>query len=563
MATLFGMDTQSSHLDLIKWSDFTTWNGGETAAFAGRNFIGGNFLWAHAEATDAKSHAHPENPSLLNLVGPSLIAPIQGPLKDRQQFTGLRGFLAGAIDAQALCRKIVNGIATAEFSMPDEGSVYLWLTVDPSVPFSADYWAGWADRVNQFPATGVPHVTTGQPFLAAILCQYTRDPQNILRPDPHVVAAVAAKAPGKNARLWAYWADAPDATGVAPNPAIDWTSTFDAATAPSIWRIGPVALPPPGTVNNTFAIDALMPSDPMLPSITSYMLTVNKWQPTVPGVFNMGISASLIDPSPNDQVTDAQITCMQNTPLPPMADQGVKFPAGVNVTFVGRYVEQVDHQGKTHLVELPEVKRVNSANLGFFSVWQRGSPNAAVYFDPTNHPGTRDAKQAFFDCWVLQQPPQTPIFFAIDFDAPDPNPPGDARDKDWITTYFVEIAAARDAFAQQHPDSYFLIGAYAVGGALEWLYEQGVVTFFWQTPSLGSTGQQPPNRPWYHANRWQFLGVDNQNPFPGNWNCVPGADPDVDWGDGGSWFVTDDLNQQLIDAAFKASIYGWGVLDPP
>jgi hypothetical protein len=210
------------------------------------------------------------------------------------------------------------------------------------------------------------------------------------------------------------------------------------------------------------------------------------------------------------------------------------------------------------------VKRINSANIGFFSVWQYGSPNKAAYFDPANHPGTRDAKEAFFDCGGLRQPPQTPVFFAIDFDAPDLTPPtGNANAKDWITTYFTEIAAARDAYAQQHPDSYFLIGAYAVGGALQWLYEQGLISFFWQTPSTGSTGQAKPNRPWYHANRWQFKGTDAANPFPGGWPCVDGADPECDWGDGGSWFITDDLNQQLVDAEYKASIYGWGVLDPP
>ncbi len=561
----FGIDTLGTHLDLIKWSDFTTWNGGATAVFAGRNFIGGNFLWAHAEATDAKTHAHPENPALLNLVGPSLIAPIQGPQKDRQQLIGNRGFLAGAIDAQAICRKVVNGLATGEFSVPAEGTLHLWLAVDATAPFSADYWAGWADRVNQYPGTSVPGVNAGQPFMAAILCQYTRNAQNVLQPDPHVTAAVATKVPGKDTRLFAYWADAPDLTGVVSNPAIDWTTTFDPATAPSLWRMGPPAAPPPGAVlNTTFSIDAVAPVDPMFPSITSYMLTVNKWQPTIPGVFNMGVSASLVDPPPNDHVTDAQIACLQSTPLPAMSDQGVNFPAGVNVTFVGRYVEQVDHHGQTHYVDSAEVLRINNANIAFFSVWQKGAPNTAAYFDPANHPGTADGKEAFFDCGVsLQQPPQTPVFFAIDFDAPDPTPPGDARDKDWITTYFTEIAAARDAFAQQHPDLYFLIGAYAVGGALEWLYEQGLVSFFWQTPSPGSTGQQPPNRPWYHANRWQFKGVDASNPFPGNWNCIGGADPDADWGDGGSWFVTDDLNQRLIDAQFNASIYGWSLLDPP
>jgi hypothetical protein len=565
----FGIDTLVTHLDLIEWSAFTTWSGGDTAAFAGRNFIGGNFLWAHAEATDAKTNPHPENPALLNIVGAPLIAPIQGPQKDRQQLTGLRGFLAGAIDAQALCRKVTNGIVTTEFSMPAEGAVYLWLAVDPSAPLSADYWNGWADFINQFPAASVPHVAGGQPFLAGILCRYTRNPRNLFQPDAQVVTAVTTKLSGRDARAWAYWADAPDPSpnGIGPPTQIDWASTFDPATIPLLWRMGNIGAQPPLTgVVSQFSVDAAMPPETLLPPVTAYMLVANKWQPTIPGVINMGVSASLIDAPPNDHVTDAQIACLQTTPFPAIQSvRGETFPAA-NVTIVGRYVEQVDHQGKSHSVDQAEVLRINNANIGFFSVWQRGNPNTPAYFNPAGHPGTRDAQDAFFDCGTsLQQQPQTPIFFAVDFDAPDTKPArgGDPHDEEWIKTYFQEIATARDAFAQQHPDSYFLIGVYGVGGVLEWLYEQGLVSYFWQSPSSGGTGNESQHRPWYHANRWQFLGINAANPFPGGWHCIDGADPDADWGDGGSWFLTDDLNRQLMDAQYRAGFYGWGILDPP
>ncbi len=567
----FGIDTVTTHLDLINWPTYTAWSGGSTPTFAGRNFIGGDYLWGRAEATNAKIHPHPEDPTLLDLVGPSLIAPMQGMQTDRQQFTGLRGFLAGALDAQALCRRIVSGLTATEFSMPDLGVVNLWLTVDPRAPFSADYWAGWANYVNQYPATGIPGTSAPQPFYASIICQYAQDAKKILQPDPHVTAAVAVNAPGKNTRLFAYWADAPDPNhdGLPPNPQINWTGTFDPTTTPLIWRVGKGVGDAGGTpTDQDYCVDAIIPPLPLIPPITAFMLTANKWQPTIPGILNIGISASLVDPPPADQVTDAQVTCLQLTPLPEMPDvlnNSLMFPS-ISVSTVGRYIEQTDAHGKTHSVNAAEVLRLNNANIAMFSVWERGAPNTTAYFDPAQDRGTTDGHDAFFDCGVsLQQPPQTPVFFAVDYDAGDPDPVqgGGPNAKNYISQYFAKVALARDAFAQQHPDRYFLIGVYAAGAVLEWLYELGHVSYFWQSPSTGTAGNQPPNHPWYHANRWQFRAVDASHPMPGNWNCVPGADPDTDWGDGGSWFLTDDLNQQLINAQATAVFYGWDVLDPP
>ena len=60
----FGIDTFRSRLDLIDYRDFRIWNGarivqdvlvGGTPLFAGRKFLGGDFIWGHAEATNASS----------------------------------------------------------------------------------------------------------------------------------------------------------------------------------------------------------------------------------------------------------------------------------------------------------------------------------------------------------------------------------------------------------------------------------------------------------------------------------------------------------------------------
>src|SRR5438128_1450132 len=111
---LFGIDMFGAHLDQIRdagWDEFKIWNGGKLvngkveggdAAFAGRNFLGGSFLWGHAEATDAKTHPHPEDLTKIHPVV-TRIAPIQAPQPDRQSTANERGRIYGQIDAKAIC----------------------------------------------------------------------------------------------------------------------------------------------------------------------------------------------------------------------------------------------------------------------------------------------------------------------------------------------------------------------------------------------------------------------------------------------------------------------------
>src|SRR4030095_1354438 len=121
----FGIDTFILHLDQITdfaWNEFKLWNGGRRVGdnvdgggpvFAGRNFLGGNFIWGHAEATNAWTelagqlgapNPRPALPEDVTLTVPP-IAPIQAP-QSRQSATDERGFLYGALDAQVICRKI-------------------------------------------------------------------------------------------------------------------------------------------------------------------------------------------------------------------------------------------------------------------------------------------------------------------------------------------------------------------------------------------------------------------------------------------------------------------------
>src|SRR5262249_51831594 len=101
VAQSFGIDTQTSHLDLIKWPAFQAWNGGLVPAFAGRNFIGGNFLWAPAEATLALTNPSPNDFGKLAMLTP-LIAPFQGASTPQPQVPGRGAPHSGQIDPAAI-----------------------------------------------------------------------------------------------------------------------------------------------------------------------------------------------------------------------------------------------------------------------------------------------------------------------------------------------------------------------------------------------------------------------------------------------------------------------------
>jgi hypothetical protein len=605
-----GLDTFIFHLDLISdsaWTAFKIWNGGTLSGgkvvggeplFAGRNFLGGDFIWGHAEATNAwnevagalaatdPSPAHPEN---LVLSVP-LIAPVQAPHSARQGMAGERGFIAGAIDADAICERLFRSILTGEFSLQPKGFVQVWLAVDFDSPFSVDYWAGWSDKVNSFgvftpPGTLYP-TSILQPFMAGILCRYMGPPGGSLKRDPNVNAVLKGTRADPsysklNTTCLGFWADAPDPDedGVRPAPALDWTR-FQRDEMPSIWRVaGAIRTAEGNPVNEMFSVDAV--KDPAAdapqglgPIATDLMLSTNKWQPSAPTSVNAGFSST-------DAITNARIPCLQSTSLPDMGDNG--FPArghfnvrGGTVAVVGRYVRH----NPAFSISAEEAKRLSDARIRIFTTWESVRPLGApaggqaalgdsepsldqrpvgswgafqnnfhkniYYFNPVLNAGYQDGMEAFTYCsQVLRQPPQTPVFFAIDFDPLDltvpnswPALPDNAARQAWVLSYFSQVKTARDDFAAQNPDHYYLIGMYCCGEVLRWCYQQGIVSSFWQPLSYGHHGSQPPQWPWCHANRWQYR---ENVAFCG----IGGADPDTDWGDGGDWSLADPLTQRL------------------
>jgi len=597
----FGIDTFRSRIDLIGWDLFKSFNGGKTAEgaviggepdFAGRNFIGGDFLWGHAEATDAMTNPNPEHLEKLHQLT-SLIAPMQAPQPTRQQVTGPLGNFYGRFDADALCEKISACVNSGELALPQGDLVHVWLSVDPNAPFSADYWAGWADKVNQFPfftVSGGPRVA--QPFRACINCSFAIGISQKLQPDSRVIAAIATAGTnyrGSHTTCYAFWADS-----AAASP-LDW-SKFSGATTPLLWRFSHGFHDTGGRVlSDLFDVDAANPTAG-IQKATDYMLAVQQWQPNVPNILNYGF----ITLQQHDGITDAQIKQIQANPFPQLTDLGGHYTLpGRKVTVIGRYLKpNVTKDGGDWIMHREEARRLSDAKFHIFTIWE--NPNTAAgmeplktgarsgieYFDPAFHAGTEDGAAAFAWCGgTLGQPPQTPVYFCVDFDAADfgdtkPVTTADARQR--ILNYFTLVKNARDAYANQNPDRYYLIGLYGNGAVNRWCYEQGIVSAFWQSVSPAGSGNRLPGefpfdpnalpgRPWFHANRWQFnkeAGLESNG-----WRFVPGADPDVDWGDGGTWSLASPLTREFdmfnqINAIRRAAQHGatfdmWGNLVMP
>jgi hypothetical protein len=643
----FGIDTFRSRLDLLPAiagaGDFFVWNGNAAPVFAGRNFLVGDFMWAHAEATNASSEPDgaayplpaaapsPESPENLTL-SVTRVAPIQGPQPAHQRLTRDRGRLYGMIDADAICKRVVAAVLAGELDGSEAHLMHVWLSVDPTVPFSDDYWAGWADTVNSFV---LPIISNGslqaqlQPFRAGIVCNYVAGGDGMLRPDPRVTDALGVRQRGLNTTQHGFWADfklwdnAPHDLVANGNPLLDW-SRFDPPTAPILWRFARGIEKPDGTAASVACdIDGASPTAEPL----AFMLATRKWQPNVPTIQNLGFIKEVA-------ITNAQSQCLQQTPMPDMNDNNFHanrghfhVPSGP-ITFIGRYLR---HGGGGGTVTSAEAEMLSSADFKLFTIWESTRPLAGMgaagaaptmqdtvavppahhacqhwgrfgsksqknifYFkpDPDGNPathddsGTLDGTEAFrYIGDTLKQPPNTPVFFSIDFDpydVPDastvpawpgpgpepadwahgwPAPPAVNRREDWIRTYFVNIKTARDAYFAR-TDRYYLIGVYAPGKALELLYRQGIVSHFWQAGSSGRTGSRPPRWPWFHANRWQYQG--NVAPICG----ISQPDPDADWGDGGLWSLRDPLAGELdqlerLGIVFEFADYGELVVPPP
>jgi len=325
---------------------------------------------------------------------------------------------------------------------------------------------------------------------------------------------------------------------------------------PLLWRFAKGFRNNAGVLDNSFDLDATNSLPVMKQHAIDFMLRTTQWQPSLNGVVNLGFSST--------GAVGGQATCLATANVP--AQTRIESCGRMDirsgpVISIGRYVRasEADSFSEAEATLLSAKPR-----LGLFTVFERGvviagvgGPTSEDYYDPDNNTGLLDGRIAFPYCAnKLHQPPQTHIFFAIDWTPPGEN---DDSKKPWIQGYASGIKQAYDEYIATHPNRPYLIGIYGSGRPLRWLYEQGIVSGFWQAGSMCQIESAPPRWPWPHATRWQYMVSPPSNPKI----CgIGGEDLDADWGDGGTWSYHSQLAQELLDFELRAAVAQFRKLFP-
>jgi hypothetical protein len=123
-----------------------------------------------------------------------------------------------------------------------------------------------------------------------------------------------------------------------------------------------------------------------------------------------------------------------------------------------------------------EARHISDAGLTIVSCWELGQPTKLAYF--TRARGSLDGSRAFARANAAKQPANTPIYFAVDYDAYK------SQDKAAVLDYFEGIREAHKTYATSGKTPY-AIGIYGSGCILSLAKKQGVATYFWQAFAPG------------------------------------------------------------------------------
>lgn len=143
----------------------------------------------------------------------------------------------------------------------------------------------------------------------------------------------------------------------------------------------------------------------------------------------------------------------------------------LQVDFVGRYYANAGSKVLTR----EEALALSAAGIAIVAVWEDGFPTRAGYFSYAK--GVDDATSAFHDAQVIGQPIDSPIYFAVDFDASEDEVGGPIND------YFRGIAAgfaASSGAGDCHP-----VGVYGSGLTCSSLLARNLASVAWLSQSTG------------------------------------------------------------------------------
>jgi hypothetical protein len=151
-----------------------------------------------------------------------------------------------------------------------------------------------------------------------------------------------------------------------------------------------------------------------------------------------------------------------------------KIVAG-KVDFVARYYS---HNSAKNL-SFSEARLLSGAGLKIVAVWEAQGDKAASF---SHASGVDDGTSAYNMAISIGQARGTPIYFAVDFDAPQAVVAGPIHD------YFQGVA---DGFASiGHNDPAYTVGVYGSGLVCSRLKQLSLVTHTWLSQSMGWAGSR-------------------------------------------------------------------------
>lgn len=191
------------------------------------------------------------------------------------------------------------------------------------------------------------------------------------------------------------------------------------------------------------------------------------------------------------------------------------------VVFVGRYYA-VSSASAWKVLTVPEAQAVSAAGLYIVSIWEE-NPTQVSYF--TYPQGRTDGRNAFnLAAGQFGQPPDTPVYFAVDYDAVPADRPS-------IVDYFYGVRQGYTDLVLAQCQAGRSVGPYYTGvygscDVLTWCRGLGLATYFWQAYAPAwSAGRNAADWPGYQLRQ---RGADQTM-------CGISIDPDVSSGAGGGW----------------------------
>jgi hypothetical protein len=141
-----------------------------------------------------------------------------------------------------------------------------------------------------------------------------------------------------------------------------------------------------------------------------------------------------------------------------------------------------------------EALKISDASMCIVSIWQEVA-NRPEYFSYAQ--GKNDGKNAFVYAVNIGQTPNTPVYFAVDFDVTPPY-------KQRILDYFEGVRDGYEEYLSERrqdglPEIHYKIGVYGSYDVLDWCKKQGIATYFFQAYGPGwSYGRNSNPWPSYH-----------------------------------------------------------------